>query len=156
MFLHLQDGRYAGKRSTTSTAKYTAKRTTWYVCTPHLLLVLGYRSVIGWMCVCLSGRQEFSHEYGYITFGSWNTCMSLIYTFMKRIQWGQVHIRAQQLSLAIRHVGEFFIPPPPNGIRGHLYLSCLWHKHYLWTVLDRDFIFGMHAPIMKPFQITLN
>ena len=34
----------------------------------------------------------------------------------------------------------------------------LWQQnnigHNIWTVRDRDFIFGMHTQLMKPFQMT--
>ena len=53
--------------------------------------------------------------------------------------------------------------PPNRMIGGILFLSCLsvclsvvnFNLRYnFWTVRDRDFIFGMHTPLMTPFQMT--
>ena len=50
---------------------------------------------------------------------------------------------------------------PDRIIGGILFLSCLsvclsvvnFNLRYnFWTVRDRDFIFGMHTPLMMPFQ----
>ena len=53
-----------------------------------------------------------------------------------------------------------------NGIRGYPVLSCLSVcypvtlakkinlGHNFWTVRDKDFIFGMHTQLIKPFQMT--
>ena len=57
---------------------------------------------------------------------------------------------------------------PRNGIRGHLdfvlYVCLLYYsvakkkifnlRHNFWIVRDRDFIFGIHTQLMKPFQMT--
>ena len=48
-------------------------------------------------------------------------------------------------------------------IGGILFLSCVFVclsvvnfnlRYNFWTVRDRDFIFGMHTPLMTPFEMT--
>ena len=50
-------------------------------------------------------------------------------------------------------------PDPPDRMIGGILLSCLFVVNFnlrynFWTVRDRDFIFGMHTPLMMPFQMT--
>ena len=57
-----------------------------------------------------------------------------------------------------------FISMPPDRMIGDiLCLSCLFVclsvvifnlRYNIWTVRDRNFIFGMHTPLMMPFQLT--
>ena len=63
----------------------------------------------------------------------------------------------RDLSVFMR---DFYAPGSNGGI---LFLSCLsvclsvvnFNLRYnFWTVRDRDFIFGMHTPLMTPFQMT--
>ena len=57
---------------------------------------------------------------------------------------------------------------PGSNDRGILFSSCLFVcclsvclsvvnfnlRYNIWTVRDRDFIFGMHTPLMMPFEMT--
>ena len=61
----------------------------------------------------------------------------------------------------------YIFMPPDRMIGGILFLSCLFVclfvclsvvnfnlRYNLWTVRDGDLIFGVHTPIMMPFQMT--
>ena len=57
----------------------------------------------------------------------------------------------------------YFFMPPDRMIGGILFLSCLFVclsvvnfnlRYNFCTLRDRNFIFGMHTPLMTPFQMT--
>ena len=117
------------------------------------------------VCLSVCPSHSFSAFFSYML---WHIelkfCIWLSFTVL------QIKFECRYFPSIFVGVMPLFMPPD-RMIGGILFLSCLsvclfvclfvclsvvnFNLRYnFWTIRDRDFIFGMHTPLMTPFQVT--
>ena len=79
------------------------------------------------------------------------------------LNYKSVRLKARMLALLLQifNTNRFPFYAPGSNDRGHIVFVlsvCLFVVNFnlrynFWTVRDRDFIFGMHTPLMTPFEM---